>query len=365
MEINGELHYDMTLSAQAASGTYRPLEFSNDALPVKQVRNVCVAIFATYFGQWRGVTAWKKQGRASITWRDHSAAEHQSKPFSFDDVCIHLRETGSFDPGAFGLGPLLSPWLDGSVEISPRFHAPAVERRDVALTFYLPTSFSESFPLHAQLDREGRAFSSLQLVLLKALSDVRRKLVTSSDELFGGAEWLQNLFNYLNTAIACVDNTLHQLYYRAKYEAAKHPGWTFDEAMLGQPYRTRMRDKLAWVGQITGKPLDNCPVEISAFLRLKRVRNHLNHFDPPVLAFSIEDVADWLSVSSDIAKLLFQIRLRAGAPLCVPLVELLLAPAIRFVPFDPAKQRVPQKAGVGYGSTTWDAPAADGTGGVT
>jgi len=273
--------------------------------------------------------------------------------FSFDELSTHLRNERTFQPSAFALGPLLSRWLDGSVEIALRFQAPALERADTALTFYLPTSFSDSFPIHAQLDREGRAFSSMQLVLLKSLSDVRKKLVATSEQLFDGEEWLRDLFNYLNTAIAVVDNTLHQIYYRAKYEIARHPGWRFDEAVLGLPHVRRMQDKLAWVGQITGKPLDNCAAQKSAFLRLKDVRNHLNHFDPPVLAFSIEDVAEWLNACGSIAKILFEIRKRVGEPLCVPLIELMLGQSVRWIPFDPGKRRVPQRSSVAYGSTCW------------
>jgi len=220
-----------------------------------------------------------------------------------------------------------------------------------------PTALSASFPISPKLDREGRAFSSLQLMLLQSWLELRRRLVEQSHLMFEGYEWLRDLFSYFSTIVAAVDNTLHQLYYRAKYESAVH-GWQFDEQALGPPHGQRMEDKLRWVGQITGKPLEKCPVELRQFIRLKNVRNHLAHFDPPALAFTIEDVSEWLNATFHAASLLAHVRENLGEPICLPLVSLLIAKPVEWYPFDPGKRRVPQRADVGYASTCW--PSSSG-----
>src|SRR5207249_3881469 len=101
-------------------------------------------------------------------------------------------------------------------------------------------------------------------------------------------------------------------------------GWKFDEAALGLPYARRLKDKLRWIGQLTGHPLDDCRNEVERFVQIKDVRNHLIHFDPPILAFTIEDIADWLNATESVAKLLVAIRLRIKQPVCAPLIRLLL-----------------------------------------
>lgn len=342
----------MQPSPRATKGTYRPLAFEAANVPVTRARQTAVVILRAYFGGPTTITRWRKAGRMTTPWQDTNGIRQESQPITFDELTDYLLEHRSFTASAFNLPPLLSRWLDASVEMSPQFHAPGVERPDVALTFEVTPAISSKFPLVPALDREGRAFSSFQLVLLKALMRLRTLLVDQSEQLFSGEEWLDALFNYLNTAVACVDNTLHQIYYRAKYEGASS-GWRFDETKLGKTHDRRLRDKIAWVGQITGRAVDNCRDEVNAFVELKDVRNHLNHFDPPVLAFSIEDVARWLNSAGAIADLLLEIRNRVGEPPCEALVSLLLAPTVAWIPHDPGKRRVPQRRGTGYSSTCW------------
>ncbi len=156
---------------------------------------------------------------------------------------------------------------------------------------------------------------------------------------------------YMSTIVSVVDNTLHHLYYRAQFESTTE-GWHFDEGELGHRRGRRLRDKLRWVGQITGLPLNDCQDEIDTFIRIKDVRNHLVHFDPPTLAFTIEDVASWLNATEGIARLLAAIRTRINQPLCDPLIRLLMARPVEWYPSDPGKRRVPQGVDVGYASSS-------------
>lgn len=113
-----------------------------------------------------------------------------------------------------------------------------------------------------------------------------------------------------------------------------------------------MADKLGWIYQITGNPLHLTAEERASFGRLKDLRNHLNHFDPPCFCYTVEDVATWLNDIRAFAQISWKIRLAVGSPLSAPLIAMLLFREIVFVPMGPGK-RLPQPRDVGYGSTSW------------
>jgi hypothetical protein len=147
-----------------------------------------------------------------------------------------------------------------------------------------------------------------------------------------------------------IDITLHQLYFIARYRPL--PGWTFDEAKLGPRRGVRIADKFAWVFKITGRHLDGGR-EIPDFHVLRRVRNHLQHFDPPVFCCTLEEVAAWLNAALSIARLNWRIRQAMSASLCRGIIRLLLSPPVVFVPMPSPLPRPPVVAGRGYSSTCW------------
>lgn len=345
-----ELTYDTRSTPLAATGTYRPLRYRIGPPATERVRWTAARVLASYYGCNLSFTRWRSAGWLVFGWSNSKSVKQITLPFRFEAICEHLKERRSFDVTAFNFPVLISGWLDASTVITPKFHAPANEDPAEALTFQVPTAISEAFPIRPQLDREGVAFSSLQLMLLRSWLELRDATVDHSERMFEDRnDWLRDLFGYFSTITAAVDNTLHQLYYRAKYESDQH-GWRFNERALGATHGRRMRDKLKWIGQITGQPL-RCTRAIQRFHQLRQVRNHLAHFDPPALAFTIEDVAEWLNASADVAELLAEIRAHLKEPLCVPLVELLLAREVEWYPWDPGKRRVPQRPDVGYSSS--------------
>lgn len=364
---NGEMTeptYNMQPTSLAITGTYYPLRFRIGPIAKERVRTVAAAILGGYLGQDVSYSKWRDAGEFVVTWNDEKEQAQNSKSFSFDDLCDHLTTHERFVPAEMNLPPVRLDWLDTSIEIKQPFHAPANERQDDSLTFMLASPLGDKFPIHPKIDREGRAFSSLQGMLLQSWLDLRTRLVEQSNQLFEGYDWLRDLFMYLNTVVSAVDNTLHQIYYRAKYQNST-PGWTFDERKLGPATARRLKDKLSWVGQITGQPLDDCTAEVAQFVQLKDVRNHIAHFDPPAFAFTIEDVARWLNGSFAVAKLLWAVRKRVAQPMSSPLIALLLAREVDWYPRDAGMRRVPQRPDTGYASSCWqyaagtDTPTAD------
>ena len=137
---------------------------------------------------------------------------------------------------------------------------------------------------------------------------------------------------------------------------ALRKGWRFDREELGLRHGTRLKDKLAWIKTITGKPLDNAAQEVAAFDKLKHVRNHLNHFDPPCFAYHVDDLVGWLNLVPDIGRLLWKIRDKLDTQLSRGLVEIITLPMVTFVPLKPELPRKPHPEDAGYRSTLWPEP---------
>src|SRR5262249_41446040 len=165
---------------------------------------------------------------------------------------------------------------------------------------------------------------------------------------FAKVEWFQSLRTLVSECVSLIDGLLHQLYWKARCNP--EPRWKFDAAKLGARNGQRLADKLGWVPKITGKLL-HTQDETAAFLELKGLRNHLQHFDPPVFCFTLEDVTRWLNLVPAVARLNWEIRKCMGVTLSVPLIEVLLADRVEFVPKDPTRSRTPQGPDAGYGST--------------
>ena len=125
----------------------------------------------------------------------------------------------------------------------------------------------------------------------------------------------------LNECISLVDITLHQLYFAAEYKLRSN--WQFNPNKLGQRHGIRISDKFHWVGLITGKPLNDARDEIDSFNVLRGIRNHFNHFDPPCVAISIDDAADWLNRVPKIGYLIWKIREKLDAQLTPELIEIM------------------------------------------
>ncbi len=321
----------------------------------KIVRDIALSLLNTYSRQKRSRTKWKAMKAFKIEWKapkynlDGKITNWEprtSVPMTLEELEAHIETERTYNFQKFGLYDPRCDWLDAAVDVAPHSHT-FDQTSNRALTFSIPSPLGEKYPYHAALDREGRAFSSFQALLLKRVSTLRARLVEHSEEVFSDT-WFQDFRSLVSECVALIDSTLHQIYFKAKY--APLPGWRFDETQLGPRHGRRVTDKLGWVYKITGNHL-HADDERQGFILIKDLRNHLQHFDPPSFCFSLEDATAWLNKALACARLNWAIRQCVSSPLSVPLIEFLLQPEIMFVPMTPNSPRLPQPTGMGYSST--------------
>ncbi|MGK4001144.1 hypothetical protein WMF31_00865 [Sorangium sp. So ce1036] len=307
------------------------------------VHELAVALMNQYFNASLSRRQWLKQPRQPAAWHfdNHS---RKSKPIDIN-IIESLLETGTFDFNALDIFDPRCNWLDSSIHIKARVHLPGSDGKSVV--FRIPTNLGSSFPYVPHLDREGHALNSLQIMSQKRILELH-SIVVSESHSYDQLSWFQNLRSYICECVSLIDMTLHQIYYKARYSPL--PGWTFNKNKLGPRFGRRLSDKIAWIYKITSKHL-GAEDELKEFYILKDLRNHLQHFDPPCICYTLEDVAHWLNGIHSVAALAWKIRKCIGSPLSVPLIEMLLTPVVEFVPSDTSLPRIPQPSNVGYAST--------------
>lgn len=366
---NAGLTFNMSLSHEAHTHDYKPLAYreSNKNTSHNEFCGIIAAEFLNkFFGESLSAAQWDKRGKIRLQW-NVGATTHR-RVVTLREMRKALREHRSWKGTEV---PYPDTWLDHAQAISIDSQATVNELGDAALIFSAPLP---GIPLKASLDREGALFSSMLPNLEQITIAARHQAVAESHQLYAHgnrnptapnyvrgkslrSDWFDAVVRSINTSIAMVECTLTLLYYRAKYEHAKF-GWTFDEKALGSPHERRLMDKISWVGAITGATMADLGTEIRELRRLKTVRNHLNHFDPPVFAFSIEDLAGWLNNIRTVGILLWKLRRKLGLPLSLGLIEIVLAPHVDPVPRDPNKRRPAQADDCGYGSCRWQDDAS-------
>jgi hypothetical protein len=320
----------------------------------RTLRDVALALFNQYSNESLSRNRALKQKPRSVKWWkddvDASGAPtkiwHTSRPFDLRALETHL-ESGAFNAGSFGLFDPMCNWLDPAVHMGPEFHY--VDPNGVAVTMQAPMNLGATFPLVPRLDREGMFLTSFQARMQRRIVRLWNKIVETSGNHFAD-EWFDDLRSLVAECISLIDTTLHQLYFKAQYSPLQ--GWTFDPDRLGERHGRRLMDKLSWVYQITRKQLHLTEAERNSLLRIKDLRNHLNHFDPPCFCYSLEDVVGWMNDVRQIAQISWKIRAALGSPLSSPLIGMLLLREVVFVPKTPDR-RLPQPSNVGYGSASW------------
>lgn len=327
--------------------------------PTSEASKLSAFIVSQLVRQPLSVTRLRKMDRIELMYMPPNGATPRPIRFRFVDVVEHVQRDRTFKGEPFGLPPLESDWFDPLIEIGkPDGPIPLIDpaRPGVPLEyakFALALPFGDKFPLSPCIDREGAAYSTFQGAIQGNIVRLHQKLVAESYRCTSlDGVWLSDFRMLMNDCVSLVDITLHQLYFMAQYRG-NEKGWRFEPEQLGLRHGRRLKDKLAWVGKITGRPLDNAATEVAALDKLKHVRNHLNHFDPPCFAYHVEDVVAWLNLVPDIGRLLWKIREKLDTQLSRGIVEIVTLPLASFVALVPELPRLPQPEDAGYRSTLW------------
>lgn len=296
---------------------------------------------------------WKKDLKAyTINWINYSGEQMTSKPISYLIFAQQLRELGEFVPQSFNLPKIECFWLDRLIDLKIDFHMRDPHKNE-ALTMVDGTPqklFGPHYPIKPKLDREGRLFTTLQPLLITRIIELRKNLILNSNNALE-YNWLMDLRTLINEVFSLVDITLNQFYIKAKFDPL--PGWIFDQVRVGEPHNKRLLDKLKWVKQITGRELNYEP-ERASLVRLKEVRNHFNHFNPPSLVITLEEAEVWLNDIIILGYLLIRIRKTMGVEVSTELLNLIIQRKATFVPRDAFKNRIPLNSKVsGYYSSQW------------
>lgn len=257
-----------------------------------------------YLGKFKqSINKWRKDKRKFKVF--NADLKKDSKEINYLTISNFIRENGYFDFHHFELPWLHECWLDHSNNHKMNFHK-QVENKPW-ITFSdgdLEKLYSDKLPMKPQIGREGLILSNFFEPLIDRIIRQRIKLIETSEEALS-LDWIFELKNLVNDTISSVDILLNTVYTKA--ELAPLSMWIFDKNKLGEKHGRRLTDKIKWVYQISGTHLD-LSNESKSLTFLKDLRNHLNHFDPPCFAATLEEIADWLNMILDIGMILIKIR---------------------------------------------------------
>jgi hypothetical protein len=331
-------------------GQHRFIRYRDEQLLAADASRIAAYLLNRWLEQEWSVTRYRKV--AQLAFRYVTPSESREVMLRFGDLVDHIQAHRSLKPDLLGIPHPECEWLDSRLSLAKPDAPIATADFSEFLKLSLPLPFGEGFPLEPCIDREGTMFASFQTPIQENIVALHRRLVADSHLTTSLSNpWRNDLRMLANETISLIDITLHQLYFMAEYRGSEQ-GWSFEPKALGPRRGQRLKDKLAWVKKITGRDLD-ANAELPGFHRLRAVRNHFNHFDPPCVAYTVEDVVGWLNDVAQVGRLAWRIRLAAKAQLSTGLIEIIALPRVEFVPRVPALPRVAQATDVGYGSVSW------------
>jgi hypothetical protein len=299
------------------------------------------------------IKKWKNHNvKYQLGWTDYITNEKKtSKPINYKIIAQHLRNNGYYNQDELILPRFECLWLDKSIDLNINFHK-FDEGTDnvVKLNDGTPKlQFGQKYPITPSLDREGHFFTSFHPILINKIIKNRQRIVNQSDKALSDS-WVLDLRELINDTISLVDITLNTFYIKAQY--SPEPSWNFDKSVVGERFSRRLKDKLKWVKQITGNDI-NIEPEKDSLHRLREIRNHLNHFDPPSLVITIEEAANWLNDIILIGKILIKIRNAVGVLISSDLINFVLQKEVKFNPEPAFSKRLPLNPNTGYYSSVW------------
>lgn len=332
---------------------FLPVSYSG---PTRRSREVAAYLLNTWLGLDYSISKWRKQAAIPFEWNDKNNVSRVAAA-DFRILVSHLSSRRTLNPRELGLPYAFSPLFDHSVDVGlPQCF---VGSDGATLKVRLPTAMGEYFPIVPMIDREGFAMADMQsLVELNLVELFNEMLSTSHLAPQPRSGWLTKFRLFVSDCVTAVEIMLHKIYLLAQYRA-KDFGWTFSESALGPRHGTRVLDKFRWVSMISGRPFALRPNTYASFKKLKELRNHLSHFDPPCFAATLVEVCSWLNQVRDIAEIIWSIRRHFRQQLSESTVALLLLPEVQFSGIVPFNRVVPaHDSTIGYASASWPSTSA-------
>jgi len=306
-----------------------------------------------FFLNKRSRKKWKNDNQLyQINGQDKGGNTIVSNPINYLEIARHIREKGHFSSDEFNLPEIQCFWLDFSLDYKIYWHKFDDTAPEGLAVFDGVTKqqYGDKYPISPKLIREGHSFTTLQPQLLHRIIKQRKDLISKSN-LALSDDWFFDLRTLINDTVSIVEITLNQLYIKAEYDPL--PGWTFDKEKLKERYARKFEDKLGWVYKISGKHL--CAESyVPSCNKLRELRNHMMHFDPPSLIVTIEEATIWLNQIIDVGWLLIKIRQAIGAEISLQLINFILQKEAIFNPEKDYAKRLPIGTGnADYASSTW------------
>lgn len=329
--------------------------FSNNRRAGALIR-ATLAILKYYLKIHKSKERWLKEKKQYTAHWKHpkTGAEKISKPFNYKILSDFMIANGSFDPNFFNLPDMNCFWMDFALDMKINFHtfdhtAPEGLMMKGGLQ---QQQYGINYPIEPKLDREGHLYTQMQTQLINRIIKLRTTLVETSN-LALTDDWVFDFRSLINDAISLVDITLMQFYIKAEYDPL--PKWKFNKEIVGERHGRRIVDKFKWIYEITGNHFPmNATKEMKSFETLRKLRNHLMHFDPPSLVVLIEEVALWLNKVIDIGFFLIKMREAIGIDLSVQLINFILQNEVVFNPEPRFSKRLPiNSKKAGYLSSCW------------
>lgn len=303
------------------------------------------------------VSQWKLDKSMSVVNWEKDDKKVVSEPINYSVILNIIKQYGWFNPAPLRLPAICEEFLDvtSSVGITTHDLVDDVTPQGHFSMWNTDSFLGENYPITPKLNREGIIISSFFDAFIVRITKHRINLVETSDRFFT-FEWLFQLKDLINDAISSLEIVLHLIYNKAQFNPVNN--WVFDKDKLGSKYGRRFKDKLKWVGQISGKSF-NIEKQQKSLFWLQELRNHLNHFDPPSFCVSMEECADILNSILDIGMVHLTMRKTLGLGASINLINLVLQPLVVFKPEEKFTRRAPlDEKNEGYNTCRWPNPQA-------
>jgi len=304
------------------------------------------------FNKTLSVKNWRKDKTLyNIHGKDIANNDIISNAINYLEISNFIRRNGYLDSVAFNLPVIKCFWLDTTFDAKINFHTHD-NVGDEILTIadgYTKQIYGEKYPITPKLTREGHTYTTMQPQLLERIVKLRTRIIENSHEALT-EDWFFDLRTLISDSISLIEITLNQIYIMAEYNPL--PMWKFDKEKLGERHGRKFNDKLGWIYAISGNQIGG-----EAYLKnvnnLRELRNHMMHFDPPQLVFSIEESTMWINQIIDVGWLLIKIRKAIGADLSIDLINFVLQKEAIFYPESIFAKRLPIDDIHDYASCRW------------